>query len=117
MGANDPINEISKICKKFNLWLHLDGHWWFNNILKKIQTFSKWNPTLDSFCFNPHKTLGTPLSTSVFIVKNKQDLYNSFNQKSPDYLYQTEDNDYNLGQMSFECGRRNNIKILDSMEV
>ena len=62
---------------------------------------------LDSFCFNPHKTLGTPLSTSVFIVKHKKDLYNSFNYKA-DYLYQTEDNDYNLGQISFECGRRNN---------
>ena len=108
MGANDPINEISKICKKFNLWLHLDGAFAGSIIFsKKYKHLVNGIQYSDSFCFNPHKTLGTPLSTSVFIVKNKQDLYNSFNQKA-DYLYQTEDNDYNLGQMSFECGRRNN---------
>lgn len=108
MGANDPINEISKICKKFNLWLHLDGAFGGSIIFsKKYKHLVNGIQHSDSFCFNPHKTLGTPLSTSVFIVKNKQDLYNSFNQKA-DYLYQTEDNDYNLGQMSFECGRRNN---------
>ena len=108
MGANDPINEISKICKKFNLWLHLDGAFAGSIIFsKKYKHLVNGIQHSDSFCFNPHKTLGTPLSTSVFIVKNKQDLYNSFNQKA-DYLYQTEDNDYNLGQMSFECGRRNN---------
>ena len=108
MGANDPINEISKICKKFNLWLHLDGAFGGSIIFsKKYKHLVNGIQHSDSFCFNPHKTLGTPLSTSVFIVKNKQDLFNSFNQKA-DYLYQTEDNDYNLGQMSFECGRRNN---------
>ena len=108
MGANDPINEISKICKKFNLWLHLDGAFGGSIIFsKKYKHLVNGIQHSDSFCFNPHKTLGTPLSTSVFIVKNKQDLYNSFNQKAG-YLYQTEDNDYNLGQMSFECGRRNN---------
>ena len=108
MGANDPINEISKICKKFNLWLHLDGAFAGSIIFsKKYKHLVNGIQHSDSFCFNPHKTLGTPLSTSVFIVKNKQDLFNSFNQKA-DYLYQTEDNDYNLGQMSFECGRRNN---------
>ena len=74
---------------------------------KKYKHLIKGIQHSDSFCFNPHKTLGTPLSTSVFLVKNKKDLYNSFSHKA-DYLYQTDDNDYNLGQFSFECGRRNN---------
>ena len=61
----------------------------------------------DSFCFNAHKTLGTPLSTSILLTKDEQDLYRSFSNKA-EYLYQTDNNDYNLGQTSFECGRRNN---------
>jgi len=47
------------------------------------------------------------LSTSVLISKNGDDLYNSFNNEAS-YLYQTHNDDYNLGQTSFECGRRNN---------
>ena len=41
------------------------------------------------------------------MTKDKEDLYNSFSNKA-EYLYQTDNNDYNLGQTSFECGRRNN---------
>ena len=65
----------------------------------------------DSFCFNAHKTLGAPISSSIFLVKNKKYLNTSFNNDAS-YLYQTEDEDYNLGQTSFECGRKNNaLKI------
>jgi len=61
----------------------------------------------DSFCFNAHKTLGAPLSTSVLLVREKQYLYNSFDNEAT-YLYQTDGEDNNLGKTSFECGRRNN---------
>ena len=47
------------------------------------------------------------MSTSVLVVKEKRDLFNSFNNDAT-YLYQTDDEDYNLGRTSFECGRRNN---------
>lgn len=26
-GAFDPINEIADICKKHNIWLHIDAAW------------------------------------------------------------------------------------------
>ena len=108
MGAVDPISDISKICKQHNLWLHIDGAFSGSVIFsKKYKHLVKGIEHSDSFCFNPHKTLGTPLSTSVLLVKNQEDLYNSFSNKA-EYLYQTEDNEYNLGQTSFECGRRNN---------
>ena len=61
----------------------------------------------DSFCFNAHKNLGAPLSTSVLVVRDRDDLYNSFNNDA-NYLYQTHDQEFNLGKTSFECGRRNN---------
>jgi len=41
------------------------------------------------------------------LIKDAKDLYNSFSNKA-DYLYQTDNDDYNLGHTSFECGRRNN---------
>ena len=68
----------------------------------------------NSFCFNAHKTLGAPLSTSLLVVKDKQDLHNSFNNNAA-YLYQTHDEEFNLGRTSFECGRRNNALKLWTM--
>jgi sulfinoalanine decarboxylase/sulfinoalanine decarboxylase/aspartate 1-decarboxylase len=50
--------------------------------------------------------LGTPLSCSLIVVKNKVHLYDSFSNDAS-YLYQTDHDDYNLGKMSLQCGRRN----------
>jgi len=106
--AFDNLLELSPICKEYNIWLHVDGAFGgtviftdkYNHLVKGIEL-------TDSFCFNAHKTLGAPLSTSVIAVKDNRDLYNSFNNDAT-YLYQTDDENYNLGQTSFECGRRNN---------
>ena len=108
MGATDPISEIANICNKDNIWLHIDGAFAGTVIFsKKYKHLAEGVQYSDSFCFNAHKTLGTPLSTSILLTKDKEDLYNSFSNKA-EYLYQTDNNDYNLGQTSFECGRRNN---------
>ena len=106
--AFDNLAELSPICKEYNIWLHVDGAFGgtviftdkYNHLVKGIEL-------TDSFCFNAHKTLGAPLSTSLIVVKDNRDLYNSFNNDAT-YLYQTDDDNYNLGQTSFECGRRNN---------
>jgi sulfinoalanine decarboxylase len=106
--AFDNLAELSPICKEHNIWLHVDGAFGgtviftdkYNHLVKGIEL-------TDSFCFNAHKTLGAPLSTSLIVVKDNRDLYNSFNNDAT-YLYQTDDENYNLGQTSFECGRRNN---------
>ena len=50
--------------------------------------------------------LGTPLSCSIIVVKDKKHLYQSFSNEA-EYLYQTSDDDFNLGKTSLQCGRRN----------
>ena len=106
--AFDNIEDLSPICKKYNMWLHLDGAFGGSVIFSnKYKHLVKGINLTDSFCFNAHKTLGAPISTSILTVKDKKDLYNSFNNNAS-YLYQTHDADFNLGQTSFECGRRNN---------
>ena len=106
--AFDNLAELSPVCKEYNVWMHVDGAFGgtvifsdkYNHLVKGIELS-------DSFCFNAHKILGAPISTSVIVVKDNRDLYNSFNNDAT-YLYQTDDENYNLGQTSFECGRRNN---------
>jgi len=106
--AFDDIIELAPICKKNNIWLHLDGAFGGCVIFSKKHRFLVNGIELtDSFCFNAHKTLGAPISTSILTVKDKKHLYESFDS-SADYLYQTHDQEFNLGHTSFECGRRNN---------
>ena len=108
MCAFDNILELSKTCEKHNIWLHLDGAFGGGVIFsKKYKHLVEGIELTNSFCFNAHKTLGAPLSTSVLVVRDNRDLYNSFTNDAS-YLYQTHDNEFNLGQTSFECGRRNN---------
>ena len=113
--AFDNIEELVPICRKHEIWIHLDGAFGGAVIFsEKYKYLVKGINFTDSFCFNAHKTLVAPIITSLLVVKDKNDLYNSFNN-SASYLYQTHDSDFNLGQTSFECGRRNNALKLWTM--
>ena len=113
--AFDDIKALAPTCQKHNIWLHLDGAFGGGVIFsdKHKHLVDGVNQT-NSFCFNAHKILGAPLSTSVLVTKEKNDLHNSFNNNAS-YLYQTHDDEFNLGQKSFECGRRNNALKLWTM--
>lgn len=107
LGAFDPIESISKICKKHNVWLHVDGAYCGAVIFSpKYQRLLNGLNYSDSFSFNAHKMMGTPLTCSLLMVNDKKYLLNSFNNDA-DYLYQTDIDDFNLGRFSFQCGRRN----------
>lgn len=113
--AFDSIADLSPICRQYNIWLHVDGAFGGSVIFsRKHNHLVKGISQTNSFCFNAHKTLGAPLSTSVLVVKNQKYLHNSFNHDAS-YLYQTHDKEFNLGHTSFECGRRNNALKLWTM--
>ncbi len=107
LGAFDDIDAISEVCKKHNLWLHVDGAYCgaviFSNKYKHLLNGVEKS---DSFSFNAHKMLGTPLTCSIVVTKHREALYDSFSMEA-DYLYQTDIDDYNLGKISLQCGRRN----------
>lgn len=107
LGAFDNIETISSVCRHYNLWLHVDGAYCGGVIFsKKYKHLTEGLNKADSFSFNAHKMLGTPLSCSVIMAKNKAHLHHSFSNEA-DYLYQTDNDDYNLGKISMQCGRRN----------
>lgn len=107
LGVADPIEELSKVCKKHNVWLHVDGAYCGAVLFsKKYRKLLKGVELSDSFAFNAHKMLGTPLSCSIIVVKDKRDLNYSFSNEAS-YLYQDHGDDFNPGKTSFQCGRRN----------
>jgi len=107
LGAFDDVVSISKVCKKYKLWLHLDGAYCGSVIFSKRYKYLVEGVELtDSFSLNAHKMLGTPLGCSIIVTKDKKHLYQSFSNDA-DYLYQTDDDAFNLGKTSLQCGRRN----------
>ncbi|WP_400076868.1 pyridoxal phosphate-dependent decarboxylase family protein [Winogradskyella sp. R77965] len=112
LGAFDDIELISKVCKKYQLWLHVDGAYCGGVIFSsKYKHLVKGLEHSDSFSVNAHKMLGTPLSCSIIVTQNKAQLHHSFSNEA-DYLYQTDGDDFNLGKTSLQCGRRNDgLKI------
>ncbi len=107
LGAFDSVDEIADVCEKYNLWLHVDGAYCGAVIFsQKHSSLLKGMKRSDSFSFNAHKMLGTPLTCSILLVKDKKNLNDSFSNDA-EYLYQTDGDDFNLGKTSFQCGRRN----------
>ncbi|MEM6725910.1 MAG: aminotransferase class V-fold PLP-dependent enzyme [Bacteroidota bacterium] len=107
LGAFDPIRAISAVCKNHQLWLHVDGAFGGSALFSK-----KWEHLMDgvelsdSFCINAHKMLGPPMACSMIFARDQKHLYDSFANEAS-YLYQTHDDGFNPGKISFNCGRRN----------
>ncbi|MCB0704490.1 MAG: hypothetical protein KDC34_04235 [Saprospiraceae bacterium] len=107
LGSFDQINPVADVCEKHDLWLHVDGAYCGGVIFsEKYKALVDGIDRTDSFSFNAHKMLGTPLSCSILVTKHPQALYDSFSNDAS-YLYQTDGDDYNLGKISLQCGRRN----------
>ena len=112
LGAFDDIEIISKVSKDYNLWLHLDGAYCGGVIFsKKYKHLVKGIELTDSFSINAHKMLGAPLTCSIIVTQDKRHLNHSFSNDA-EYLYQTANDEFNLGKTSLQCGRRNDaLKI------
>ncbi|QHI38432.1 L-2,4-diaminobutyrate decarboxylase [Kordia antarctica] len=107
LGAFDPIDKIATITEKYDIWLHVDGAYCGSVIFSEhYKHLVKGMEKSNSFSYNAHKMLGTPLTCSIILVNDKKHLHNSFSIEA-DYLYQTDGDDFNLGKTSFQCGRRN----------
>ena len=63
---------------------------------------------VDSLSWNPHKMIGAPLQSSIFVTQAK-DLLAQCNSASATYLFQQDkfyDVSYDTGDKSVQCGRK-----------
>ncbi len=86
----DPIKAIAAICKKYNLWLHVDAAYGgAAAVLPEIRAqFSDWQ-SADSIIVNPHKWLFTPIDCSVLFCRRPAELKQAFSLV-PEYLKTAE---------------------------
>lgn len=84
--AIDPLKEISNICLNFGVWLHVDAAFAGSAlILDEYKWMIESIELIDSFVFNPHKWMFTNFDCSVYYVKDKESLINTFTIQ-PEYL-------------------------------
>ena len=83
LGAFDPVNDIADITEAYNLWLHVDGAYCGAVIFsEKYRHVVDGAHRADSFSYNAHKMLGTPLTCSLILVKDKRYLTHSFSNEA-----------------------------------
>jgi glutamate decarboxylase len=114
LGAFDDFDGCAAVCKKHDMWMHVDGAWGGAAALSparrhNLDGFEK----ADSFCWNPHKMLGLPLQCSIFLTKQPGALAKA-NAAQADYLFQPDKNNAgaDLGDRTIQCGRKaDSLKI------
>lgn len=108
LGAFDPLEELQTIAKRNNLWFHTDGAWGGALIFSEKYKYNlKGIENSDSISWDAHKLMGIPLICSVILLKENNQLLPAVIEQTSDYLFHENDNDeYDLGKKSIQCGRR-----------
>ena len=89
--AVDPIGKIGALCKKYNLWHHVDASYAGTALmLQEIREIEPGYGMCDSFVVNPHKWMFTNFDCSLYFVRDKTSLVNTFSIL-PEYLKTEQD--------------------------
>lgn len=107
-GTVDPLMELSKICKKENIWLHVDAAYGGAAILSKSgKQLLKGIEKADSITVDPHKWFYQPYEIGCLLVRNHKWLSGTFTEK-PEYLRDIEGNtsEINFYDHGIELTRR-----------
>lgn len=107
-GAYDPLEEISAVAQKHNLWFHVDGSFGGSVLLSpRLRGLLKGIDKADSFVCNAHKLMGIPLMCTFFLTKEKGHLLRTNSVSGTDYIYHNDVyGEYDLGKFSLQCGRK-----------
>uniref|UniRef100_A0A915EBV0 Uncharacterized protein n=1 Tax=Ditylenchus dipsaci TaxID=166011 RepID=A0A915EBV0_9BILA len=86
-GAWDPLPQISEICQRHKVWMHVDAAWGGGLLLSpehrhKLVGIER----AQSVTWNPHKLMGALLQCSACFIRHEGLLFQT-NQQSADYLF------------------------------
>lgn len=119
-GSIDPLEEISVVCQKYGLWMHVDGAYGASVLLtKKYKHLLKGIELSDSISWDAHKWLFQTYGCGMTLVRNQKNLINTFST-NPEYLKDLEaENDHlNAWDMGMELTRpARGLKLWLTMQV
>lgn len=111
LGSFDPFTEISAVCKRHNLWLHIDGSWGGSVVFNSRYKASRLEGAelADSIAVTPHKMLGVPMTCSFLLGKDLRQFWSAMTLPANYLFHNASDsvNDiYDLADLTPQCGRR-----------
>lgn len=84
--ASDPVRAIGEICRRHDLWLHVDAAYAGSAMLcPEFRHHQDGLELADSYCFNPHKWMLTNFDCDAFYVADRGALIRSLSVL-PEYL-------------------------------
>ena len=85
-GSIDPLEEIGAICRRYDLWFHVDGAYGGSILISDIyRNYAKGVELSDSLSWDTHKWSLQTYSCSSLIAKNVEHLVSAF-AENPEYL-------------------------------
>ena len=70
-GAIDPIDEIAVVCRRHDVWLHVDGAYGAPAVLsERYKSQLSGLEQADSIALDPHKWLYVPVEAGLVLVRN-----------------------------------------------
>lgn len=136
LGSFDPFEEISKVAREHQMWLHVDAAWGGGFVFsQKLENKKKLQGIglADSIATNPHKMLGVPVTCSFLLGKDLKEFQDA-NTLKAGYLFHDDLDDgvargedivgsetnrfghaddtevweepYDLADLTLQCGRR-----------
>ncbi|KAJ4422643.1 Glutamate decarboxylase 2, partial [Gnomoniopsis sp. IMI 355080] len=114
LGSYDPFPEISAVCKREGLWMHVDASWGgpvvFSEKLRDKRL--RGVELADSLTVNPHKMMNVPVTCS-FLLGPDMRVFHGANRTDAPYLFHGDDEAtegseevWDLADLTLQCGRR-----------
>lgn len=105
-GVVDNLLEVYKICKKYNLWFHVDGAYGAPaSVIPELGEMFNGIKDADSIALDPHKWMYSPLEAGCTLVKNSQHLLDTFSSHPEYYNFDSDRDDIRLN--FYEYGFQN----------
>jgi glutamate/tyrosine decarboxylase-like PLP-dependent enzyme len=83
-GAIDNLPAVAEVCKRHNLWLHLDGAYGAAAIFSdRHRDLVRGIELTDSITIDPHKWLAMPFAAGVVLTSHPQSLEQAFSVPTP----------------------------------
>lgn len=108
VGAFDPIEELAAICRREDLWLHVDGCFGASLLFSPaLRHHLAGIEQADSIAWNFHKMMGMPQQCATLLLRSPEQLRGCFAEQA-EYLFQPDKPYAGLdsGDLGFLCGRR-----------
>ena len=118
-GAVDDMVALAEICKRHELWLHVDGAYGgaaifsdaHRNIVRGIEL-------ADSITIDPHKWLAVPLAAGVILTRHPEMLERAFSVAAPYMPKAAEAKGLDNSRISTQWTRRmNSLKVWLTLRV